>query len=281
MQYSQEILSLIQNLELQRLAEVRKFGSIALVVVALAFLIFFKFRSSFLPYLLVGFIVLIGSFYMLNSNYMKSVKSSLLPKLVKAIDKDFDYSPDVSIDVSRVNDLKYFSHNIGDIESSGTISIEDAKLSFVKLNSVKVDTEEGEHESLKFDGAVLVVDGVKSDQNYLIVKNSNQNREFEAGDNLNVKNMDLKPVKALKDGFKLLSADGKSTLNEDMIEKVIEFTHDLEMQSFAIFSKDKLYIFVDGMQGGFDMSLFKSLKESYFIGNYSELLKRVKKVIAK
>jgi len=281
MQYSQEILSLIQNLEFQRLAEVRKFAAVGAVVVALTFLFFIKFRSLLLPFLIVSFFVLAGSFYFLNTNFKKSVESSLLPMLVKAIDKDFEYSSKSSVNSSELNELKYFSHQIENIDSSGTISIEDAKLSFINLNSIKVDTEEGEHPTSRFEGAVLVVDGVKSDQTYLIVKNSNQNREFEAGEYVNTKNMGLKPAMALKDGYKLLSNDGNSTLSQELIDKVINFTAGLELQSFAILTNGKFYIFVDGMKGGFDISIFKNLKESYFIGNYSELLKRVKKVIAK
>ncbi len=281
MEYSQEILSLIQNLELQRLAEVRKFVTIGAIIFALAFLFFIKFRSLLLPFLMLSFFVLAGSFYYLNNNFKKSVESTLLPKLIKAIDKDFDYSPNASIDKSQINEFKYFSHNIDDMQSSGTISIKDAKLSFINLNSVKVDTEEGEHESKRFDGAVLVVDNIKNDQTYLLVKNDNQNSKFEAGDVLNPKNMGLKHVKTLQNGYELFSNDGSSTLSDEMVAKVDEFTRDLELPSFAIFSKDKLYVFVDGMRGGFDMMLFRSLKESYFIGNYSELLKRVKKVIEK
>jgi hypothetical protein len=284
MNYTQDILNLMQELELQRVAELKKFGSIALVVLVVALLFFIKFRSNFLPILMLGFIVLIGSFYMLNSKYKQAVEGSLLPKLVKAIDPDFDYIGDKQISLEDINDLKYFSHKIENIHSNGIINIDknskNATLSFVKLESISIDTEEGEHQTERFNGAIVVVNlNFNIDQNYLLSEKG-KTVKFEAGEYLNAKNMGLKPVSAINDSLVLYSQNGNSTLDKDLIKKVMDFRDDLMTDSWTVFTKDHIYIFIEGLKGGFNISLLKSLKDQYFIANYSELLKRVKKLVA-
>jgi len=74
MNYTQDILNLINDLELLRVAELKKFGSIALVLAFIAFIFFIKFRSNFLPVLGLIFFILAGSYYYLNNNYKTKVE---------------------------------------------------------------------------------------------------------------------------------------------------------------------------------------------------------------
>lgn len=282
--FNNEILSLLQSLELQRVATLEKFAIIAIFIFFINFLFFFKFNSNFLPVLGISFFLLIGSYYVFNTKYKTAVERDLLPKLVKAVDSDFDYLSDEHLKLEDINSLKYFSHKIENIESDGTIKVEknskSAGLSFVTLESVKIDTEEGEHKTTRFDGAVVALDLPSSfDQKYLLSAKKSQTPEFEAGDYLNPEKMGLKAVKPINEVFVLYSEDGNSVLDESLIKKVLNFKADLKTKIWAIFNKNRLYIFVEGIKGGFDISLFKNLKEHYFVANYTHLLKRVKGLI--
>jgi hypothetical protein len=284
MEYSTEIVSLLQNLELQRVATLEKFAIVAIIVFLINFLFFFKFNSNFLPVLGISFFVLVGSYFMLNTKYKTAVESDLLPKLVKGIDSEFNYLSDEHISIEDINSLKYFSHKIKNLDSDGTIKVEknskSAGLSFVTLESISTDTEEGEHETTRFDGAVVVLNLPNSfDQKYLLGAKKSKTVDFEAGDYLNTKNMGLKPVNAVAEDFMLYSENGNSSLDASLVKKVLEFRADLKSDSWAIFSGNHGYIFVDGIKGGFDISLLKSLKEQYFVANYTQLLKRVKGLI--
>lgn len=284
MEYSTEILSLMQSLELQRVAFLEKFAIIALIVFLINFLFFFKFNSNFLPVLGLSFFALIGSYFFLNTKYKTAVESDLLPKLVKVIDSDFNYLSHEHINLEDINSLKYFSHKIENIMSDGTIKVEknnkSAGLSFVTLESVNIDTEEGEEEINRFDGAVVVLNLLSSfDQKYLLSAKNSKTPEFEAGDYLNPQKMGLKAVKAVDENFILYSQSGKSSIDSDIIKKVLVFREDLKTDNWAIFSGNQVYIFVEGIKGGFDISLFKNLKEQYFVANYTHLLKRVKGLI--
>ncbi len=284
MEYGTEILSLLQSLEYQRVAALEKFVVIILFVFLINLLFFFKFRSNFLPILALSFFLLIGSFYMLNTKYKTVVERDLLSKLVKVIDPDFDYFRDEHIKLKDINTLKYFSHKIDNLKSDGTIKIKQngrsAGLSFITLESIKVDTEEGEHESVRFDGAVVVLDFTSSfDQNYLLNVERFKTPEFEAGDYLNLQNMGLKSVKVIDNNFMLYCETGNSLLDEKLIQKVLEFSNDLKTDSWAIFSGNRGYIFVEGINSGFGISLLRSLKEQNFVANYTQLLQRVKGVV--
>lgn len=284
MEYSQDILSLLQSLELQRVAALEKFALIALFIFLINFVSFFKFNLNFLPVLGLSFFVLVGSFYMLNTKYQTTVERDLIPKLVKGIDPNFSYIRDKHIDLEDINSLKYFSHNIDNIDSDGTIQVDlngkSAALSFVILESINVDTEEGEHETKRFDGAIILLDLATSyDQKYLLNAEKSKIVDFEAGDYINHEKMGLKPVKVLDDNFMLYSENGNSLLDESLIKKVLEFRANLKADSWVVFSGNHGYIFVDGIKGGFEFSLLKSLKEQYFVGNYTHLLKRVKSLI--
>lgn len=284
MEYSTEILSLIQSLEVQRIATLEKFAMIAIVIFLINFLFFFKFNSNFLPVLGLSFFALIGSYFFLNTKYKTAVESDLLPKLVKAIDSDFNYLSDEHIKLADINSLKCFSHEIKNLDSDGTIKIEknskSAGLSFVTLESVNVDTEEGEHETNRFDGAVVVLNFENSfDQKYLLKAKKSKTPQFEAGDYLTTKNMGLKPVNAVSMELMLYSQSGNSSLDAEIVKKVLEFSADLKSASWAIFTGNRVYIFMEDIKGGFDISLFKNLKKQYFIANYTHLLKRVKGLI--
>jgi hypothetical protein len=284
MEYSTEILSLLQSLELQRVATLEKFAMIAVFIFLINFLFFFKFNSNFLPVLGLSFFVLIGSYYMLNTKYKTAVEHDLLPKLIKGIDADFNYMCDEHLNLEAINNLKYFSHKIENIVSDGTIKVEknskSAGLSFVTLESVKVDTEEGEHETTSFDGAVVVLNLPSSfDQKYLLSAKNSKTPQFEAGDYLNPQKMGLKPVQALDEDFVLYSESGASSLDADSIQRVLAFRKDLKTNNWAIFSGKSIYIFIEGIKGDFGISLFKNLKEQYFVANYTHLLKRVKGLI--
>lgn len=284
MEYSTEILSLIQSLELQRIAILENFAMIAIVIFLINFLFFFKFNSNFLPVLGLSFFALIGSYFFLNTKYKTAVESDLLPKLVKGIDSDFNYLGNEHINLADINSLKYFSHEIENIMSDGTIKVEknskSAGLSFVTLESVNIDTEEGEHETDRFDGAVVVLNLPSSfDQKYLLSTKKTKTPQFEAGDYLNPKKMGLKAVNAVSEDFMLYSESGASSLDADIIKKVLAFRENLKTDNWAIFTGNRGYIFVDGIKGSFDISLFKNLKDQYFIANYTHLLKRVKGLI--
>ncbi len=284
MEYSTEILSLLQSLELQRVATLEKFAMVAIFVFLINFLFFFKFNSNFLPILGLSFFVLVGSYYMLNTKYKTAVERDLLPKLVKGIDSDFNYLSDEHISLEDINSLKYFSHEIENLDSDGTIKVEknekSAGLSFITLESINVDTEEGEHETLRFDGAIVAVYFPNSfDQKYLLSSKNSKTPQFEAGDYLNPQKMGLKAVNAMAEDLILYSENGNSLLDNALIKKVLDFSADLKTKSWAIFSGNNVYIFVEGIKGGFDISLFKNLKEQYFVANYTHLLKRVKGLV--
>lgn len=284
MEYSTDILSLLQSLELQRAAELKKFGLIALFVLFVNILFFIKFRSNFLPSLLFGFIVLTGSYYVLNTKYKIQVQNTLIPKLIQKIDTDFSYHKDRDIDINLINRLKFFSHTIENKESDGTVSVDvgkrKASFSFVTLESAKTDTEEGRHYTKRFEGLFVELDLASSyDQIYLISPNSNKTPQFEAGDYINPPHMGLELVGALSDDMRLYSKDGKNLLKNDVVKRVLKFKENLKKDIWVIFEKDRAYILVEGISNRFEISLFSSLKTQNFVGQYIKLLKTIKELL--
>lgn len=282
--YNQEILSLIHSLELQRAFDLKKFSFIIVAVLALNILFFLKFRSSFLLSLGLGFIIIAGSFYMINSDYKNKVQSKLLPKLFQAADPDFSYQEDQKVNIDLINDLRFFSHTIENQEDDGMIILDGEKkssqLSFVKLESVKVDTEEGKHFTKRFEGVFIEVDfNTLFDQRYLIGTNGVSTPPFDAGDYLNPPHMGLKIVQALAPDFILYSPSGTAALPKDIVSKLLIFKKRLGKKIWVIFEKDRAYILVDGIKRAFKISIFHSLKGQEFIAQYLSLLNTVKKLV--
>jgi len=279
MNYTQDILNLINDLELLRVAELKRFGSIALVLAFIAFIFFIKFRSNFLPVLGLIFFILAGSYYYLNKNYKTKVEHTLMPKLISLVDKDFIYKDNSKVDLDLINSFKLFSHEIANADSNGVVVIEkdgkSAQISSVVLESVKVDTEEGEHESERFDGAFVILDLKKSfDQKYLLSPEESL-IEFEAGDELNPLYMGLKPTGISFGKISLYSENHQSFLDRALLEKLVSLSSDLK----AVFDKDKIYLFVKGVGSKFDVSLFSSLKKQNFFDKYTLFLKSIKDIL--
>jgi hypothetical protein len=279
MNYTQGILNLIQELELLRVAELKKFGSIALVFAFIAFIFFIKFRSNFLPLLGLGFFIIVGSYYYLNNNYKTKVENTLMPKLIALVDKDFVYNKDGKVDLELINSFKLFSHEIKNENSNSVVSIEkdgkSAKISSIVLESVRMDTEEGEHETKRFDGAFVILDLKKSfDQKYLLSP-KDKGVDFEAGDDLNSGHMGLKPTAITVDKLLLFSEDGKSSLDNSIIDELSKTASNIK----AVFDKDKIYLFADGVGSSYNISLFSTLKEQNFFDKYALFLRSVKELL--
>ncbi len=286
MEYSTDILNLLQSLELQRTQELKKFGMIAVFVLIINILFFINFRSNFLLSLAGGFLVLVGSYYVINNNYKAQVENTLIPKLIQKIDSNFSYTKDAKVDLDLINSFKFFAHKIEKGQSSGNISTKvdkkNADFSFVNLESMRVDTENGEHFTKRFEGLFLTFDDDNSyDQNYLIAPRKKEIPTFEAGDYLNPPNMGLKLVGSLSDDMVLYSQNAQSRLNDEIVQKVLNFGRDLKRQSWIIFDKNRVYIFVEDMSGGFEVSLFLSLMDQNFVGEYVKLTKAVKELLYK
>ncbi len=286
MEYSTDILNLLQSLELQRTQELKKFGMIAVFVLIINILFFINFRSNFLLSLAGGFLVLVGSYYVINNNYKAQVENTLIPKLIQKIDSNFSYTKDAKVDLDLINSFKFFAHKIEKGQSSGNISTKvdkkNADFSFVNLESMRVDTENGEHFTKRFEGLFLTFDDDSSyDQNYLIAPRKKEIPTFEAGDYLNPPNMGLKLVGSLSDDMVLYSQNAQSRLNDEIVQKVLNFGRDLKRQSWIIFDKNRVYIFVEDMSGGFEVSLFLSLMDQNFVGEYVKLTKAVKELLYK
>jgi hypothetical protein len=270
-----DILNLLNTLELERMVELKKFGSIALIVFAIFLLFFIKFRSNLLPILGLGFFVLIGSYYYLNNNYKSRVENTLLVKLISFIDKDFVYDKDGKVDIELMNSFKLFSHKIENGYSSGVVSIvkgdKSAKISSVVLESVRTDTEEGEHESKRFDGAFAILDLKNSfDQKYLLTS-KDMWKDFEVGDELNPLYMGLKPTDISIGKLTLYSQNGKSSLDIGFLTKISTLGENLKV----VFDKDIVYIFASGL-GSLDVSLFSSLTKQNFFSKYALFLTSLK-----
>ncbi len=279
MEYSTDILSLLQSLELQRVAGLKKFALITLFVLFINILFFIKFRSNFVPSLLFGTIVLVGSYYALNTKYKTNIQNTLIPKLIQKIDPDAKYEKESSIDIDSLNGLKFFSHKIERSDSSGKVFLKKASLSFVTLESMKTDTEEGEHFTKRFDGLIIELKlGENYNQKYLLGKGEKR-AEFEAGDYINPPHMGLKFVGSFSDDFSLYSEDGENRLKNDIEDELIEFKRDIKKDFWAIFEKDRVYLLVDDISSSFELSLFKNLKIESFVLEYVQLLKSIKKLI--
>ena len=278
------ILNLLNTLEIERLVELKKFGSIALVVFAIFLLFFIKFRSNLLPILGLGFFVLIGSYYMINTKYREQVQNYLLPKLVSEVDSDFKYKKDKKADIELLNSLKFFSQKIEDKNHEGTVSLKkddkSVDISLVRLESVKVDTEEGRHYTPRFDGAFIVFDlGERYDQTYLLSSTHSKTPEFEAGDYINPPHMGLKATGVKEGGLVLYSQSGESALSKESMQKMIALKDELGKEIWVIFFKDSVYVLADDVAKGFEVSLFSSLKEQGYISEVAKLLEAVKGLI--
>jgi hypothetical protein len=280
MEYSQELLTLIQSLELQRVAELKKFGAIAFIVLIINLIFFMKFRSNFLISLGLGFFVLVGSYYAINSTYKDKVQTLLLPKMINSIDPDFKYEKKSSITKETINSWKLFSHEIDELYNSGTVSSDGISFSFIALESSNTDTEEGRHESRRFDGVIVYKDLKNAvDQSYLISAKKVATTEFEAGDFINASHMGLKKVKDLSDTRVLYSQSGTSTLDDDMIKKIELFTQGIKRENFVVFKATNLYILVDGINENYSISLIHSLESQGIIQGYVGLIKEVQKLL--
>ena len=284
MEYGTDILNLLQSLELQRTQELKKFGMIVIFVLIVNILFFINFRSNFLLSLAGGFLVLVGSYYVINNSYKAQVQNTLIPKLIKKIDPNFTYSKDDKVDLDLINSFKFFAHKIEKGQSSGSIGIKTGKksadFSFVTLESMRVDTEGTEHFTKRFEGLFLTLDDEGSyDQNYLIAPRKKETPTFEAGDYLNPPEMGLKLVGSIADGKVLYSQNAQSRLNSEIVQKVLNFCKDLKRESWIIFDKNIVYIFVENISGGFEASLFLSLMDQNFIGEYVRLTKAVKELL--
>jgi hypothetical protein len=279
-----DILNLLNTLELERMVELKKFGSIALVVFAIFLLFFIKFRSNLLPILGLGFFVLVGSYYMINSKYKEQVQNYLLPKLVAQVDSDFKYEKDKKADIELINSLKFFSQKVEDEKSEGSVTLlkdgKSADISLVRLESVKVDTEEGRHYTPRFDGAFITLGlGESYDQTYLLSSTHSKTPEFEAGDYINPPHMGLKATGVKEGGLVLYSQSGTTTLSADSIQKMITLKDKLGKEIWAIYTKDRVYVLADGVAKGFEVSIFSSLKEQGYILEVAKLLEAVKSLV--
>ncbi len=282
MEYSTDILSLLQSLELQRVAELKKFGIIALFVILVNILFFIKFRSNFVPSLLFGSIVLVGSYYLLNTKYKTNLQNTLIPKLIQKIDSDASYEKESSVDIDSLNGLKFFSHKIEKADSNGKVYLKKAgkkvSFSFVTLESMKIDTEEGEHFTKRFDGLIVKLDLGENYTQMHLLGDGEKRAEFEAGDYLNPSKMGLKLVGSFAD-YQLYSEDGVSRLNTKVVEKILSLRKDIGKDLWAAFDKNGVFIFVDGLDDSFEVSLFQNLKLEDFVGQYVKLLKTFKVLI--
>jgi hypothetical protein len=285
MEYSTDILSLLQSLELQRVAGLKKFALIALFALFVLFiniLFFIKFRSNFVPSLLFGFIILVGSYYILNTKYKTNIQNILIPKLISKIDPDARYEKENSVDIDSLNGLKFFSHKIEKADSSGKVFLKEAgknvSFSFVTLESMKTDTEEGEHFTKRFDGLIIKLDLGENYTGIHLLGDGEKKAEFEAGDYLNPPHMGLKLVRNFTD-YKLYSEDGVSRLNAKVVEKILSLREDIGKDLWAVFDKNSVFIFVDGLDDSFEVSLFQNLKLEDFVGQYVKLLKTLRVLI--
>ncbi len=282
MEYSTDILSLLQSLELQRTAELKKFGIIALFVILANILFFIKFRSNFVPSLLVGSIILMGSYYLLNTKYKNGVQNSLIPKLIQTMDSDARYEKESSIDINSLNGLKFFSHKIEKADSSGKVFLKDAdkkaSFSFVILESMKIDTEEGEHFTKRFDGLIIKLELGENYTKMHLLGDGEKRAEFEAGDYLNPPHMGLKLVGSFAN-YQLYSEDGVNRLDVSVVKKILGLREDIGKDFWAVFDKNSVYIFVDGLDDSFEVSLFQNLKLEDFIVEYVALLISIKKLL--
>ncbi len=284
MENSQEILSILNTLEMQRVAELKKFGIIALVVLSVNILFFIKFRSNFIPSLIISFIVLIGSYYFINTKYKNEVQTFLIPKILKEVDLDYKYAPNLKIDIDKFNDLKFFSHKLDESQSDGCVSLKVKNQTlhfwFVTLESAKIDTEEGRHGTTRFKGLFVELELTpRVNQKYLIGQKTARTPVFEAGDYLNPPHMGLKLVGTLDDDWLLYSQNGTSNLRNDFLEKLKIFKENLKVPMWVIFDKNRVYIFSQSVKGSFEVSLFSSLKNDSFVKNYIELLGELKKLL--
>ena len=284
MENTQEILSVLNTLELQRVAELKKFGIIALVVLFVNLLFFIKFRSNFLPSLGLGFIVLVGSYYFINTKYKNQVQTSLIPKMLKEVDSDYKYNSNIKINLNKLNDLKFFSHKLDESQSEARVSLmsnnQTLNFWFLTLESAKIDGDEGRHGTKRFEGLFVELElsnGVN--QKYLIGQKTERTPVFEAGDYLNPPHMGLKLVGTLSDDWLLYSENGTSNLRNDFLEKLKLFKEKLKVPMWVIFDKNRVYILSQSVKGNFEISLFSSLKNDSFVKNYVELLGDFKKLL--
>ncbi len=284
MEYGTDILNLLESLELQRIEELKKFSIIAVFILIVNILFFIKFRSAFFITLVAGILVLAGSYYLINSSYKSRVENTLIPKLIQKIDSDFSYKRDEKIDLNLINSFKFFSHKIDKEIGSGVFVLNSQgrylKIWLTKFQSIKIDTEEGEHPTDRFNGAYLVLDMPYSvDQRYLLTKDRYKIDIFEAGDYLNRANMELTLVGTLDGDWSLFSEDGDSNLRDDIFNKLRLFSQGVDRELSAIFSKDKLYIFIDNMDIELNISIFNPIFNSSFVRGYNRLFKEAKELI--
>ncbi|MCH9814555.1 MAG: hypothetical protein K0U47_11515 [Epsilonproteobacteria bacterium] len=284
MEYTQDIVALIHTLELQRASELKRFGFITLFIVLVNIFFFFKFRTNFLLTVGLGVIVLIVSFYLINNRYTNEVNHTLLPQLVKHADIDLIYDADYQVDVEILNHIKLFSHKIENRESSGAIKyqLDEKSIScaFVTLESVKIDTEEGEHFTKRFEGLLLEVDFALSfDQTYLISSQNGKLSQFEAGEYLNPSHMGLEVVSILKDDWTLYSKDAQNHLPSVLLEKLIVLKERLGREVWVVFESNRAYVLIDGITKQYNISLFHTMKGENFIDRYLLLFNAIKGLI--
>jgi hypothetical protein len=279
MNYTPELLSLFQFLELERIAELKKFGSIAIVVIAIVLFVFLKFRSNLLISLAFGFIILVVSHYIVTTNYTKKIQSVLMPKIIKSIDSDFKYLKDSSIELNTINSWKLFSHELDASYSSGSVVSKDVSFSFLELESSTIDTEEGRHERKRFDGIIIELKDQKPfDQRYLISAKKIATDSFEAGDFINKSHMGLKLVQELPNDLALFSQDGKSMIDNSLLEKLQKFQNNIKKEIVAICENSKVYILVDGINDNYTASLFKPLQKQGIVQGYAMLIGDIKEL---
>ncbi len=279
MEYSGELLSLLQSLELQRINELKKIAFIFSIIILIGILFFIKFRSNFLIFLVLGFVILLGNYYILNENYKDRVKTVLLPNIIDNIDPDFSYRKATILNKKTINNWKLFSHQIDELYQNGSISSSLVSFSFMKLESANIDTEEGRHESKRFDGVIVKIDlknGV--DQSYLISTKNRATPEFEGGDFLNSAHMGLKLSKDLSEKRALYSEDGICSISDEILEKIEKFTVAIQKDNFVVFDKNTLYILVDGISENYTISLMSSIKSQGIIKSYATMIYEVKKL---
>ncbi len=165
-----------QMIEAQRVLYLKSFITIFGISIFILTITYFRSKNIFPIFLSIALFLNLGNFIYLNQQYKSFVKKKLIPSLEMEYDAKYINSPYLTI--KHINKLHIFYHKVTDIKSQGYFKNNKKIIEFIKILSIKQDTEQNDIENILFNGKVIIEDG-----NDIIFKRKTP-EYFEAGENI-------------------------------------------------------------------------------------------------
>jgi len=278
--YYKTLYPVLEELDKQREALKKQIITTAifytLIFFGIAFALFHHFDFEVLSYLLIFYVAIGGGIYRyLIGDYTDDFKQKIIAPLIKEIDENLNYFPELHIPVANFNRSKLFTSRPDKVDGNDYVrgKIDNIEIAFSDFHAQKKHKDSKGHESWEtiFQGLFIVSDFHKNFKGETIVLPDSAQKVFGelVGGWLQKNNISRNELVkmdnvAFEKEFVVYSTDqieARYILTPVMMQKLLNYKKRTKHPIYVSFIGGKIYMAIEYNDDMFEASIFHSLLE--------------------